>query len=144
MGLPSLPPLFPRKVKVPQTGYYFKPVMGIISGKLVPFRGARVGLLHQSGYNAFSPREEFLMPTFAERLRQLREAAGFTQAALAEKSGLPLGSVRNYEQGQREPYWAGFLKLCKALGAPPESFAACASKDQNKGRAKGARRPGRK
>jgi transcriptional regulator with XRE-family HTH domain len=65
------------------------------------------------------------MMTFAQRLRELRQAAGLTQAALAAKSGLPLGNVRNYEQGQREPYWDVLYPLCAALGVGPEAFAVC-------------------
>jgi transcriptional regulator with XRE-family HTH domain len=65
------------------------------------------------------------MPTFAERLRELREQAGLTQAQMAEASGLPLGSIRNYEQGQREPYWAVVFKLAAALGASADAFAVC-------------------
>jgi transcriptional regulator with XRE-family HTH domain len=65
------------------------------------------------------------MPTFAERLRELREKAGLTQTQLAEASGLPLGSIRNYEQGQREPYWAVVFKLAAALGASADAFAVC-------------------
>jgi transcriptional regulator with XRE-family HTH domain len=76
------------------------------------------------------------MATFAERLQQLREDAGLTQAGLAEKSGLPLGSIRNYEQGQREPYWNALFKLAAGLGVPVDAFADCVSKDEAKGRAK--------
>jgi transcriptional regulator with XRE-family HTH domain len=64
--------------------------------------------------------------TFADKLRELRERAGLTQAQLAEASGLPLGSLRNYEQGQREPYWSVLFKLAKALGVSSEAFAECA------------------
>jgi transcriptional regulator with XRE-family HTH domain len=63
--------------------------------------------------------------TFGERLRQLRDRAGMTQAGLAEASGLPLGSLRNYEQGQREPYWSVVFKLADALGVPVEAFRDC-------------------
>ena len=63
--------------------------------------------------------------TFAERLRELREQAGLTQAALAQTSGLPLGSIRNYEQGQREPYWQVVFKLADALGVSTEAFKVC-------------------
>jgi transcriptional regulator with XRE-family HTH domain len=66
------------------------------------------------------------MPTFAERLRELRERAGLTQAQLAEASGLPIGSIRNYEQGQREPYWNVVFQLAAALGVSCEAFAVCA------------------
>ena len=65
------------------------------------------------------------MPTFAERLRELREKAGLTQQQLAEASGLPVGSLRNYEQGQREPYWQVVFKLAAALGVSCEAFAVC-------------------
>jgi transcriptional regulator with XRE-family HTH domain len=65
------------------------------------------------------------MPTFAERLRELREKAGLTQAQLAENSGLPLGSIRNYEQGQREPYWTAVFRLAEALGVAADAFARC-------------------
>jgi transcriptional regulator with XRE-family HTH domain len=66
------------------------------------------------------------MVTFAETLRELRERAGLTQAALAERSALSIGSVRNYEQGLREPYWAAVFRLAKALGVSPEEFAPAA------------------
>ncbi len=65
------------------------------------------------------------MPTFAERLRELRERAGLTQAQLAEASGLPIGSIRNYEQGQREPYWNVVFQLAGALGVSCEAFSVC-------------------
>jgi transcriptional regulator with XRE-family HTH domain len=55
----------------------------------------------------------------------LREQAGLTQARLAEASGLPLGSIRNYEQGQREPYWAVVFRLAAALGVSADAFAVC-------------------
>jgi transcriptional regulator with XRE-family HTH domain len=63
------------------------------------------------------------MPTFAKRLRELREGAGLTQAGLAEAAGLPLGSVRNYEQGQREPYSRALAKLARGLGVSMDDFA---------------------
>jgi transcriptional regulator with XRE-family HTH domain len=65
------------------------------------------------------------MPTFAERLRDLRKRAGLTQAQLATASGVPLGSIRNYEQGQREPYWDVAFRLVGALGVSVDSFADC-------------------
>jgi transcriptional regulator with XRE-family HTH domain len=63
--------------------------------------------------------------TFAKKLQELREQAGMTQTQLAEASGLPLGSLRNYEQGQREPYWNVVFKLADALGVAVEVFAEC-------------------
>jgi transcriptional regulator with XRE-family HTH domain len=74
--------------------------------------------------------------TFAERLQELREKAGLTQAQLAESSGLPLGSIRNYEQGQREPYWTVVFKLADALGVSCEAFKSCVDAEHKPGRPK--------
>jgi transcriptional regulator with XRE-family HTH domain len=65
-----------------------------------------------------------LMP-FKDLLRQLREKAGLTQQQLAEKAGLPLGSLRNHEQGQRLPSWPAIVKLARALGVSADVFAEC-------------------
>jgi transcriptional regulator with XRE-family HTH domain len=63
--------------------------------------------------------------TFAERLRELRKAAGLTQDQLNERSGLPIGTLRNYEQGVRQPLWHVLFKLAKALGVDCTAFADC-------------------
>jgi transcriptional regulator with XRE-family HTH domain len=75
---------------------------------------------------------------FAERLRELREGAGLTQAALAAAAGLSLGAIRNYEQGIREPYWQAVFKLAAALGVECSAFAGCVD---GAGRRKSAARP---
>lgn len=67
------------------------------------------------------------MPTFASRLRELRKRAGLTQLQLAQASGVPLGSIRNYEQGQREPYWDVAFRLAAAMGVSAEAFSDCVS-----------------
>jgi transcriptional regulator with XRE-family HTH domain len=69
--------------------------------------------------------EQLYMPTFAERLRELRKQARLTQAQLANRSGVPLGSIRNYEQGQREPFWNVAFRLASALGVSVEAFSEC-------------------
>jgi transcriptional regulator with XRE-family HTH domain len=65
------------------------------------------------------------MLTFAEILKQLRERAGLTQAALALKAGLSLGIVRDYEQGRKEPALRSAFKLADALGVSCEAFKDC-------------------
>lgn len=67
--------------------------------------------------------------TLAEKLRALREKAGMTQETLAESSGVPLWTVRNYEQGRREPNWKGIIQLARALNVSVESFADCVADD---------------
>src|SRR5262249_13976089 len=63
------------------------------------------------------------MPTFGERLRELREKADLSQPQLAEASGLPVGSIRNYEQGIREPYWAVTFRPATGLRVSADVFA---------------------
>ena len=63
--------------------------------------------------------------TFGKRLQELREKAGMTQVQLAEASGLPLGSIRNYEQGHRDPLWQAIFKLADALGVDCRVFKVC-------------------
>ena len=40
---------------------------------------------------------------FPDNLKRPRAAAGFTQASFAERVGVPLRSVQNWEQGHRKP-----------------------------------------
>jgi transcriptional regulator with XRE-family HTH domain len=63
--------------------------------------------------------------TFAEKLKELRQAAGLTQAELAERSGRGLGAIRDYEQGNREPLLSTAFKLAAALDVSVEVFADC-------------------
>lgn len=63
--------------------------------------------------------------TIAELLKDRRKALDLTQEELAEKSGVPLGSVRNYEQGHRIPSIATAAKLARALDLDLNEFAKC-------------------
>jgi transcriptional regulator with XRE-family HTH domain len=62
------------------------------------------------------------MDTFGERLKFLRQQAGISQAQLAELSGIPLGTIREYEQTRREPLLSKAAKLARALKQPMEAF----------------------
>jgi transcriptional regulator with XRE-family HTH domain len=60
------------------------------------------------------------MPTekgfFAERLRTLREQAGLSQATLAERAGIGVSTLRQFEYGRREPTYGTLVKLAVGLG----------------------------
>jgi transcriptional regulator with XRE-family HTH domain len=60
--------------------------------------------------------------TFAERLKELRGAAGLTQADLAKRAGMHKIGVAKLEQGLRQPSWATVQALCKALGVSCSAF----------------------
>jgi transcriptional regulator with XRE-family HTH domain len=59
---------------------------------------------------------------FASRLRELREAAGLTQQALADRAELHRESLAKIERGERIPGWDTVLALAKALGVPCTAF----------------------
>jgi transcriptional regulator with XRE-family HTH domain len=63
--------------------------------------------------------------TFPERLRELRDAAGLSEAKLAEISGVPFGTLHNYGLGLRKPTFAAVVKLARALGVDCTAFAGC-------------------
>jgi transcriptional regulator with XRE-family HTH domain len=54
--------------------------------------------------------------TLGRRIARLRKAAGLTQRGLAEKAGVSLSTLRNWEQGAREPLASAVVKLADALG----------------------------
>src|SRR5271166_4759437 len=53
---------------------------------------------------------------FGESLKRFRESAGLSQSALAEKAGLSIRSIQNWEQGHRVPWATALPALAKALG----------------------------
>jgi transcriptional regulator with XRE-family HTH domain len=61
---------------------------------------------------------------FGELLRRLRAAAGLSQPALAERCGLGLSTVRQFEQGRREPTYGTLVKLAEGLGVSLAAFDA--------------------
>jgi transcriptional regulator with XRE-family HTH domain len=63
--------------------------------------------------------------TFAERLRELRDKKGLSEARLAELSGVPFGTVHEYGLGRRKPSLTAAVKLARALGVECTAFAEC-------------------
>lgn len=60
--------------------------------------------------------------TFGERLKELREAAGLSQYALAKKSGVTGQAISKLEKGESEPSWLTVRKLARALGVTVSDF----------------------
>lgn len=55
---------------------------------------------------------------FGRRIKQLREAKGWTQEELAERSGVSAQAVSHYETGRRSPLFSTAVHLAAALGCP--------------------------
>lgn len=52
--------------------------------------------------------------SFKDRLKSARKRAGYTQAKLAEKTGLATGTIQMYELGSRKPTIKTLAKIAKA------------------------------
>jgi transcriptional regulator with XRE-family HTH domain len=63
--------------------------------------------------------------TFAERLRELRDAKGLSEARLATASGVSLASVHEYGLGRRKPSFEAVVKIARALGVTCQAFEGC-------------------
>jgi transcriptional regulator with XRE-family HTH domain len=59
---------------------------------------------------------------FAARLRELRSAAALSQTVLAERAGLSVSTVRQFEYGLREPTYGTLVKLADGLDVSLEAF----------------------
>ena len=60
---------------------------------------------------------------FGDRIKELRNLADMSQQELANRTGLSLRSIQNYESNQRYPKDVAILnKLCAALGTPIEEL----------------------
>jgi transcriptional regulator with XRE-family HTH domain len=53
---------------------------------------------------------------FARRLAEVRHGAGLSQNQLADRSGIPVSTIRQYEQGRREPAYQALVRLAWGLG----------------------------
>lgn len=59
---------------------------------------------------------ETSLDQFGDRVRQIRESRGLTQAALAEVIGKARASITNMEGGRQQPTLPTLVTLARALG----------------------------
>jgi transcriptional regulator with XRE-family HTH domain len=57
-----------------------------------------------------------------KRLKKIREGKGLSQIQLAEKTGLHITTIGNYEIDRREPKATQLKRLADALGVNMEAF----------------------
>jgi transcriptional regulator with XRE-family HTH domain len=62
---------------------------------------------------------------FGEKLQELRKTTELTQEAFAERLGLTVGAVRDYEQGRRLPSWPVAVRIAHILGVSVDVFSEC-------------------
>jgi transcriptional regulator with XRE-family HTH domain len=68
------------------------------------------------------------------KLRELREAAGLSQAALADRSGVAQRTISSIEQGRNKPSFETVVALANALGTDCRAFTASPASSVKPGR----------
>lgn len=63
----------------------------------------------------------------ADFLGDARRAAGYTQKEVADKTGIPLGTIRRWEQGQNDPDMGSLMQLAELYNASLDSMIGLAS-----------------
>ena len=59
---------------------------------------------------------------FAARLRELREAKGWSQGELASRVGVSQDAIALWERGRREPSMGNFVAIARALEVSLDAF----------------------
>jgi transcriptional regulator with XRE-family HTH domain len=62
---------------------------------------------------------------FGERLKELRNAEGWSIRRFALATGLGMATIVDYEAGRRSPAFENVLKLCRVLRISTEAFKDC-------------------
>jgi transcriptional regulator with XRE-family HTH domain len=60
------------------------------------------------------------------RMKRLREAAGLSQPQAAAAAGVPVATLRNWEQARRVPALDAAARLAKAIGVSLDELAGIA------------------
>jgi transcriptional regulator with XRE-family HTH domain len=63
--------------------------------------------------------------TFSEKIKELSKVAGLSERKLAEKAGIPFGTVHNYFISKAVPSWINMIKIAEALGVECSVFRDC-------------------
>ncbi len=61
-------------------------------------------------------------PTFAARLKSIRQSASMTLVDLADASGVPRNTIAVLEMGRSDPSWRNACKLADGLGCKVDDF----------------------
>jgi transcriptional regulator with XRE-family HTH domain len=70
------------------------------------------------------------------RLQELRQSRGLSQSQLARAAGVPVGSLRGWEQARRTMLVDAFIKLADALECTLDELAGRTPPTPKKGKGK--------
>jgi putative transcriptional regulator len=68
-----------------------------------------------------------------KRFKAMREAAGFSQSQLAKAAEVPVGSLRQWEQGRRTPLLDAAARIAEALNVSLDELAGLGKMPRAKG-----------
>jgi transcriptional regulator with XRE-family HTH domain len=69
-----------------------------------------------------------------QRLRSIRKEAGFSQWQLSVAANVPLGTLRNWEQGLRIPSLDKAARIAQALGVSLDHLAGLPPAQRRRGK----------
>lgn len=92
-------------------------------GRIVEIRGGKEFPLAPSTYVAGSASDDGA-PASVPEVRSLRRRARLTQVEFAARLGVPVDTIRNWEQGKRIPRGPARALLAVVAHAPETVFAA--------------------
>ena len=101
----------------------------MVAAELAALDWAKVDAQTDAEIEAAVASDPDAVPIFSEeriigaRVRMMRKRLGLTQAAFAERYGIPLGTMRDWEQGAAMPEATARAYL-RAIGNQPEAVAA--------------------
>jgi len=66
----------------------------------------------------------------AKAVRELREKAGLSQAALSERADLPEAAIALIESASQDPAWGDIRRIAQALGVSLEALSELAEQHE--------------
>ena len=99
-------------------------IVELRDGQEFPLAPAMPGRLRSRGASAGLPQTETATPLPA--VRDLRRRARLTQLEFAARLGVPVETIRNWEQGKRAPRGPARALLAVIAHSPETVFAALA------------------
>lgn len=97
----------------------------VIELMLLPLLLRAVGITDEQIAISTAAPVDVVKPSLASRVKQMRTTAGLTQPLLAEKVGVAVKTLDQWESGRRSPSVALLAKLASALNTDLSAFADC-------------------
>lgn len=67
-------------------------------------------------------KEDNIDKSIGIKIKDMRLGLGLSQEKLANKAGICIQSIRNYESGKAKLFPNRFISICKALGCHPSEL----------------------